>query len=53
MPHGREPLPGCDAELPLDEVRVARDGGLGDRVLDLEAGVHLLGLRKEEEVFFF
>ena len=38
-------LAGGDAELPLDQV-LAGDH-LGDRVLDLQAGVHL----HEEEVF--
>ena len=39
-----ERLAGGDAQLPLDEVESGHE--LGDRVLDLEAGVHL----QEEEL---
>ena len=35
----RQPLAGGDPELPLDQVEAVDE--LGDRVLDLEPGVHL------------
>ena len=51
----RQRLAGGDPELELDEVEAAVRRQLGDRVLDLEAGVHLqevdlAGVRVEQEL---